>query len=146
MTNLIEAMRAEFRASLPGIIEGHDPHSDVLDTFDGYRDMLLVGTPPPAVPAPSVQAIQAVVASIAGVPLQSMTQACQRQFFVRPRWVAMFIAHDRYGYSLCHIGRRFRRDHTSVLHAMRRMARMRIDDNEIRDLIDRSVNALGARA
>ena len=145
MTDVVEAMRAEFRASLPGIIAGNDPHENLFDTFDGYKNLLL-GAPPPVMPTPTIQAIQAVVAGIAGIPIESMTAESQRRVHVRPRWVAMYIAHSRYGYSLFQIGRRFRRDHTSVSYAMQQMAKLRESDGEVRDLLDRSVYALGRRA
>ena len=142
---LLNAMMAEFRASLPGIIAGNDPHSDILDTFDGYRNWLL-GIPAPNMPTPTIQRIQAAVAGVAGVPIESMGAESQRQVHVRPRWAAMYIANKHYGYSLGQIGRRFHRDHTSVSYAVRQATKLMETDGELRELIDRSVNALGVRA
>ena len=142
---LVNAMMAEFRASLPSIIAGNDPHSDILDTFDGYKNLLL-GVPAPNLPPPTIQRIQAVVAGLAGVPIESMGAESQRRVHVYPRWAAMYVAAKHYGYSLQQIGRRFRRDHTSVGHAVRQAAKLRETDGEIRDLIDRATYALGGRA
>jgi hypothetical protein len=145
MTDLIEAMRAEFRQSLPSIMEGNDPHADILDTFDGYRDLLL-RVPSAPKPPPTIQVIQTIVANMAGVSLDSMTQRSKAGPHVRARWVAMFIANKRYGYSAGEIGRRFRRDHTTVLYGLQQMARLSETDNELRDLIVRSAYALEDRA
>ena len=142
---LVNAMIAEFRASLPGIIAGNDPHSDILDTFDGYKNLLL-GAPPRAQSPPTIQRIQAVVAGLADVPVESMGAESQRQVHVRPRWAAMYIANKRYGYSLGQIGRRFHRDHTSVGYAVRQATKLRENDGEMRELIDRAIYALGDRA
>ena len=100
---------------------------------------------PPATPTPTIQAIQAVVANLAGLPIESMTAESQRRVHVRPRWVAMYIAHSRYGYSQGQVGRRFRRDHTTVAYAVEQMERLK-QDGEVRDLLDRAIHALERRA
>ena len=145
MNELVERMRAEFRTSLPAIIEGNDPHSDILDIFDGYKNMLL-GVPAPNMPTPTIQRIQAVVAGLAGVSIESMGAESQRRVHVYPRWAAMYVASRHYGYSLQQIGRRFRRDHTSVGYAVRHATKLRETSGEMRELIDRAIHALGRRA
>ena len=56
----------------------------------------------------------------AGVPAAVILGPSRRRAIAWPRMRAMARAHLDYGFSLPAIGRVFRRDHTSVLHAVRR--------------------------
>jgi chromosomal replication initiator protein len=46
----------------------------------------------------------------------------------RPRMVVMYLARTLFGVTLERIGAAFRRDHTTVLHAVRRVADLRASD------------------
>ena len=53
----------------------------------------------------------------------------------RPRQVAMYLAKAMTPKSLPEIGRRFRRDHTTVIHAIRQITKLRATDPDLdRDL------------
>lgn len=55
-----------------------------------------------------------------GVPVRAILGHGKTAQIVAARWKAMQAAH-RDGYSATAIGRRFNRDHTSVLNALRKM-------------------------
>lgn len=59
-----------------------------------------------------------------------LLSSCRARTLVRPRQIAMYIAKVMTGRSLPEIGRRFgNRDHTTVLHAVRKIEAMVKDDN-----------------
>jgi len=69
----------------------------------------------------TIRSIQTVVARRYGVTVTDITSKRQGAV-VRPRHVAMWIARQVTGHSLPEIGRAFgNRDHTSILHALRRI-------------------------
>lgn len=64
----------------------------------------------------------------------------------RPRQIAMYLAKTMTTRSLPEIGRRFERDHTTVLHAVRTVERLRTEDAEIDADVRRLVSELKAGA
>lgn len=69
-----------------------------------------------------VTEIMEVVCEFYGVDMNDMTSARRTAIIVKPRQVAMYLAKVMTGRSLPEIGRRFGgRDHTTVLHAIRRI-------------------------
>lgn len=96
---------------------------------------------PPARTVPIVE-IQAAVASWYRLrPAELVSQRRMREV-VRPRQIAMYLARELTPRSLPEIGRSFGgRDHTTVLHAIRTIGRLReIDadlDSDVRELEER---------
>jgi chromosomal replication initiation ATPase DnaA len=79
-----------------------------------------------------VAEIQAAVAAHFLLPLREMTSARRDRAAARARQVAMYLSRRLTPRSLPEIGRRFgNRDHTTVLHAVRRIERLRGEDAEL---------------
>jgi hypothetical protein len=73
--------------------------------------------------------IQRAVATAYGIEFAELLSPRRTRQFVRPRQVAMFICSKLLPVSLPQIGRRFGdRDHTTVLHAIRKVEELRRDD------------------
>lgn len=76
--------------------------------------------------------IQEAVAAYSGIPLAEMTSDRRTREVARPRQVAMYLAKHLTPKSLPEIGRRFGgRDHTTVIHAVRTINRLREIDREL---------------
>jgi hypothetical protein len=86
--------------------------------------------PPVPLPAPSTareiddQALRVVerVAGERGISLAELRSTSRSPRLVRARWAAMTAARSETDASLPQIGRILNRDHTTVLHGLRRMA------------------------
>jgi hypothetical protein len=96
---------------------------------------LEVAPPPKSVelvaPLPTrhpMEIVQRAVAAAYGLELAILLSPRRSKEFVRPRQVAMYICSQLLPVSLPQIGRRFRRDHTTVLHAIRKIELMRRTD------------------
>lgn len=87
-------------------------------------------------PRLTVAVIQREVADYFDMPLIDMVSARRGREVARPRQVAMYLARMLTLKSLPSIGALFgRRDHTTVLHAIRQIERLRmVDDNIARAL------------
>lgn len=57
-----------------------------------------------------------------GVPMGAVLGPCREPWLTRPRYVAMWLIRECLGHSLQQIGDLFGRDHTSVIHGLRRVA------------------------
>jgi chromosomal replication initiator protein len=68
---------------------------------------------------PSVDAIQEAVCSILGVSRQELLSPTRTARVAEARQLSMYLARDLTPLSLAQIARRFKRDHTTVLHAVR---------------------------
>jgi hypothetical protein len=102
----------------------------------------------PAPTYPHVSLIQKIVAQEYGVGIKDICAECNRAAVVRPRHVAMFLAKTLTPLSLPEIGRRFSRDHTSVLHAVRKIERQIALDSglaetvaALRDLVQQRIGS-----
>jgi len=84
----------------------------------------------------TVDEIQKAVADHFGLKQADLTSACRARAVARPRQAAMWLAKQLTTRSLPDIGRRFGgRDHTTVLHAVRRIDELRAADMQLaRDL------------
>lgn len=82
--------------------------------------------------------IQAEVARRFGLSSSDMTSARRSRYVARPRQIAMYLSKQLTPLSLPEIGRRFNRDHTTVIHACRQIEKLRQIDPEI----DASVRAV----
>jgi chromosomal replication initiator protein len=81
------------------------------------------GTSPRRDPsAPDLVAIQAAVASATGVSLAELTSKSRSPRVARARQLAMYLTSEITGASIAEIARKFERDHTTVLHALRAVA------------------------
>lgn len=94
----------------------------------------------------TVAEIQKVVAAHYGLTTTELISDCRMRYVARPRQVAMWIAKQITTRSLPDIGRRFgNRDHTTVLHAVRRIEGLIETNPEIaRDCTD-LLETLGGR-
>lgn len=93
----------------------------------------------PATHRLTIPMIQRHVARYYGLPVEEMLSNSRCQCVARPRQVAMYLARRRTHNSLPQIGRRFgKRDHTTVIHAIRQIERHRKTnpdfDEEVREL------------
>jgi hypothetical protein len=66
-----------------------------------------------------VAEIQLAVAADFAIPVGEMTSARRTQPFAFARQVAMYLSRELTPYSLPHIGRMFRRDHTTILYGIK---------------------------
>ena len=73
--------------------------------------------------------IQNVVSNYFNIPLSDMLSQRRSRPLARPRQIAMFLAKKMTTRSLPEIGRRFgNRDHTTVIHAVRKVEELRGKD------------------
>ena len=90
---------------------------------------------PYIVPVPRrilISEIQAKVAEYYRLPRGDMVSARRGRSVARPRQVAMYLSRMLTPRSLPEIGRRFgNRDHTTVIHALRTIEALRLDDAEL---------------
>ncbi len=85
----------------------------------------------------TVDQIQKVVAEYHGIKVSELLSKRRTHDIVRPRQQAMYLCKVMTSRSYPDIGRRFNKmDHTTVLHAYRRIAKMYHDDPRIRSDID----------
>ncbi|MHA7774096.1 chromosomal replication initiator protein DnaA [Roseibium sp. M-1] len=85
------------------------------------HDLVRIGEPRSI----KVEEIQQVVCKHFSVTKADLLSSCRARTLVRPRQIAMYIAKVITGRSLPEIGRRFgNRDHTTVLHAVRKIEDM----------------------
>ena len=73
-------------------------------------------------PRVTVKRIQEVVARYYGISFAHMTGDSKQWKHSHPRQVAMYLSREMLGRSTLDIARRFNRDHTTVLHAISKVA------------------------
>lgn len=94
--------------------------------------------------APTVVAIQRVVAKHYNVHRMDLISARRTANIVRPRQVAMYLAKTLTLRSLPEIGRRFGgRDHTTALHAIRKIDRLITTDADLAAKVAEIKNEIG---
>lgn len=85
----------------------------------------------------TIEDIQKRVAEYYGIKISDMQSARRSQNVARPRQVAMYLAKALTSRSLPEIGRKFGgRDHTTVLHAVRKVEEIRTQDREFSEDLD----------
>ena len=85
----------------------------------------------------TVEEIQRKVSEHYNIRLAEMIGPKRVRTFARPRQVAMFLAKTMTNRSLPEIGRRFGgRDHTTVMHGVRRIQELQISDHQIADDVE----------
>ena len=84
----------------------------------------------------SVESIQNVVAAYFNLGIQEMLSPRRSRALARPRQIAMYLAKQHTTNSLPDIGRKFsNRDHTTVIHAVKKIDELIKKDNEIKQNI-----------
>jgi chromosomal replication initiator protein len=85
----------------------------------------------------TVEDIQRVVANHYNVKMSDMHSARRSVSIARPRQVAMYLSKQLTSKSLPEIGRKFGgKDHTTVMHAIKRIEEMRGNDAEMQEDLD----------
>ena len=85
----------------------------------------------------TIEEIQKRVAEHYNVRLSEMHSARRARAVARPRQVAMYLAKQLTSRSLPEIGRKFGgRDHTTVMHAVRKIDELRVGDNEFAEDVE----------
>jgi len=85
----------------------------------------------------NVESIQNIVAAYFNLNIQEMLSPRRSRSLARPRQIAMYLAKQHTTSSLPDIGRKFsNRDHTTVIHAVKKIQELIINDNEIKCSID----------
>ena len=85
----------------------------------------------------TVEDIQRVVANHYNVKMSDMHSARRSVSIARPRQVAMYLSKQLTSKSLPEIGRKFGgKDHTTVMHAIKRIEEMRGNDHEMQEDLD----------
>ena len=72
----------------------------------------------------TIHEIERTVCQRFHLTVEEMRGPCRLRKIARPRQMAMYLCREMTGASLPQIGRHFRRDHTTVLHAQRKIAAM----------------------
>jgi chromosomal replication initiation ATPase DnaA len=94
----------------------------------------------------SIEEIQTAVERHCDVRRAELISARRSAGIVRPRQIAMFLARHLTLHSLPMIGRKFgNRDHTTVLHAVRRIETLRSQDPKLANDLDAISRALAAQ-
>jgi chromosomal replication initiator protein len=85
----------------------------------------------------TIEEIQRQVSDHYNIRLSDLIGPKRVRIFARPRQVAMYLSKKMTSRSLPEIGRRFGgRDHTTVMHGVRRIDELRVADNQIAEDID----------
>lgn len=83
-------------------------------------------------PCPSIEEIKERIARHYAIRVSDLESDRRSRDVARPRQVAMYLARQLTPQSLPMIGRRFgNRDHTTVIHAIRTIKRLRCEDDQI---------------
>jgi len=81
----------------------------------------------------SVDNIQKIVAKYYKIRVSDMASKRRNRSIARPRQIAMALSKDLTNLSLPEIGEAFERDHTTVLHACRKVSQLREEDSRIEE-------------
>ncbi len=85
----------------------------------------------------NVELIQNLVASHFNLNIQELLSPRRSRSLARPRQIAMYLAKQHTTNSLPDIGRKFsNRDHTTVIHAVKKIDELLKKDNDIRESVD----------
>ena len=93
----------------------------------------------------SIQKIQSTVADYYGLPHDEMISSRRgNRSVTRPRQIAMYLAHALTPRSYPDLGRRFRRDHTTIMHGVSQIDRLLREDSEIASDVEELKKRLAA--
>ena len=80
--------------------------------------------------------IQKKVAEHFNISVKELQSSRRARTVARPRQVAMYLAKQLTSRSLPEIGRKFDRDHTTVMHAVRKVEELIIEDQSLAENIE----------
>jgi chromosomal replication initiator protein len=95
---------------------------------------------------PTVIAIQEAVCSVLGVSREDLLSSKRTARVARARQLAMYLTRDLTSLSLAQIARQYKRDHSTVLHAIRTVSSKLDPSSETTRLLHRSRNLLVPQA
>ncbi len=81
----------------------------------------------------TIENIQRTVADYYGLRLNDLLSQRRSRSIARPRQIAMFLAKELTSHSLPEIGASFGRDHTTVMHACRKVIELKEEDNRVEE-------------
>jgi len=91
----------------------------------------------------NIETIQNIVAVYFNLDIQEMLSPRRSRSLARPRQIAMYLAKHHTTNSLPDIGRKFsNRDHTTVIHAVKKIDELIKNDNEIKHSITEIIKIL----
>lgn len=92
----------------------------------------------------TIDEIQKKVSEYFSISIKEMQSSRRARSVARPRQIAMYLAKQLTARSLPEIGRKFDRDHTTVMHAVRKIEELLIEDSSLVESIDALRRALDA--
>ena len=92
----------------------------------------------------TIDEIQKKVAEHFNISVKEMQSSRRARTVARPRQIAMYLAKQLTSRSLPEIGRKFDRDHTTVMHAVRKVEELVLEDASLAESIDSLRRALDA--
>ena len=84
----------------------------------------------------TIDEIQKKVAEYFNISVKEMQSSRRARTVARPRQIAMFLAKQLTSRSLPEIGRKFDRDHTTVMHAVRKIEELLVQDTSLAESIE----------
>lgn len=90
----------------------------------------------------TIDEIQKKVAEYFSISVKEMQSSRRARNVARPRQIAMYLAKQLTSRSLPEIGRKFDRDHTTVMHAVRKVEELIVEDTSMAESIEHLRHAL----
>ena len=90
----------------------------------------------------NIPAIQKQVADFYAIKLAELKSTRRDRKIARPRQIAMYLAKQLTTLSLPEIATQFERDHTTVMHAVKTITSLKVDDKELAHELDIITNRL----
>ena len=84
----------------------------------------------------TIDEIQKKVAEYFSISVKEMQSSRRARNVARPRQIAMYLAKQLTSRSLPEIGRKFDRDHTTVMHAVRKVEELIVEDTSLAESVD----------
>ena len=84
----------------------------------------------------TIDEIQKKVAEYFNISVKEMQSSRRARTVARPRQIAMYLAKQLTSRSLPEIGRKFDRDHTTVMHAVRKVEELIVEDQSLAENVD----------
>ncbi len=92
----------------------------------------------------TIDEIQKKVAEFFNISVKEMQSSRRARTVARPRQIAMYLAKQLTSRSLPEIGRKFDRDHTTVMHAVRKVEELIVEDATLAENVEALRRALDA--
>ena len=84
----------------------------------------------------TINEIQKKVAEYFNISVKELQSSRRARTVARPRQIAMYLAKQLTSRSLPEIGRKFDRDHTTVMHAVRKVEELVVEDSSLAENVD----------